>query len=45
MNPLTKKLSAFGVGTIIAVSGAYLVEPWESTQNHAYKDIVGVVTI
>ena len=45
MNPLTKKLSAFGVGTIIAVSGAYLVEPWESTQNHAYKDMVGVVTI
>ena len=45
MKPLTKKLSAFGVGTIIAVSGAYLVEPWESTQNHAYKDMVGVVTI
>ena len=45
MNTLTKKLLSLGVGSIIAVSGAYLVEPWESTQNHAYKDIVGVVTI
>ena len=45
MNTLTKKLLSLGAGSVIAVSGAYLIEPWESTQNHAYKDMVGVVTI
>lgn len=45
MNSLMKRLTALGATSIIAVSGALLVEPWESTKNHAYKDIVGIPTI
>ena len=45
MNPLTKRLLALGASSVIAVSGAYLVEPWESTKNQAYRDMVGIPTI
>ena len=45
MNPLTKRLAALGASSVIAVSGAYLVEPWESTKNQAYRDMVGIPTI
>lgn len=45
MNPLTKRLVALGASSVIAVSGAYMVSPWEGKENHAYKDIVGVATI
>lgn len=45
MNPLVKRLSLLGASSVIAVSGAYLVEPWESTKNQAYRDMVGIPTI
>lgn len=45
MNALTKRLVALGASSVIAVSGAYLVEPWESTKNQAYRDMVGIPTI
>lgn len=45
MNILSKRLLALGASTVVAVSGAYLVEPWEDTKNQAYKDMVGVPTI
>ena len=45
MKALTKRLLALGATSVVAVSGAYLVEPWESTKNQAYRDLVGVPTI
>lgn len=45
MNPLTKKLLTLGTSAIIAVTGGYMISPWEGMENHAYKDIVGVATI
>ena len=45
MKVLTKRLLALGATSVIAVSGAYLVEPWESTKNQAYRDMVGIPTI
>ena len=45
MNALTKRLLALGAASAIAVSGAYLIEPWESTKNQAYRDMVGIPTI
>ena len=45
MSPLTKKLLSWGVSGVIAVSAGYAVAPLEGMSNHAYKDIVGVVTI
>lgn len=45
MRIVTKRLLALGAGSVIAVSGAYLVEPWEGTKNQAYKDMVGIPTI
>lgn len=45
MKALTKRLLTLGASSVIAVSGAYLVEPWESTKNQAYRDIVGIPTI
>ena len=44
MNSLTRKLSTWGVTAVIAVTGGVLIAPWEGKENHAYKDIVGVVT-
>lgn len=45
MNPLVKRLSLLGASSVIAVSGAYMINPWEGKENHAYRDIVGVATI
>lgn len=45
MNPLTKRLVALGTSSVIAISGAYLVAPWEGSSNKAYRDMVGVPTI
>lgn len=45
MNPLVKRLSMLGASSVIAVSGAYLVAPWEGSSNQAYKDMVGVPTL
>lgn len=45
MNTLTKRLLALGATSVIAVSGVYLVEPWEGTRNQAYRDMVGIPTI
>lgn len=45
MNTLTKKLTAIGATAVIAVSGGVLVGPWENRENHAYKDMVGIVSI
>lgn len=44
MNILTKRLITLGTTTVVAIAGGVLVGPWESKENHAYKDIVGVVT-
>lgn len=45
MNILVKRFTTIGASTVIAVSGAFMVDKWEGNENHAYKDIVGVVTI
>ena len=45
MNPLVKRFVAIGATSVIATTGAFLIDPWEGNENHAYKDIVGVVTI
>lgn len=51
MNPLSKKLIVLGLSSTIAVSGAYVISPWEGGKkdkqgnNIAYLDIVGVPTI
>lgn len=45
MKALTKKLLALGASSLIAVTGGYLIDPWEGKRNVAYKDIVGVYTI
>lgn len=45
MNPLTKRLVALGTSSVIAISGAYLVAPWEGNSNQAYRDMVGVPTL
>lgn len=45
MNPLVKRFVALGATSTIAVTGAFLIDPWEGNENHAYEDIVGVVTI
>ena len=48
---LTKRLIALGLSSTIAISGAYLVVPWEGEKkdkqgnNIAYIDMVGVPTI
>lgn len=45
MNPITKRLLALGASSVIAVTGGYMVAPWEGKENNAYKDIVGIPTI
>lgn len=45
MKALTKRLLALGASSVIAVSGAYLVAPWEGSTNQAYRDMVGVPTL
>lgn len=44
MNPLTRKLTVCGATAVVAITGGVLVAPWEGKENHAYKDIVGVIT-
>lgn len=45
MNPLTKKLLVLGASSVIAVTGGYLIAPWEGKRNAAYLDMVGIPTI
>lgn len=45
MNALTKKLLALGASFVIAVTGGYLVGPFEGKRNEAYLDIVGIPTV
>lgn len=45
MKVLTKRLLALGVTGAIAVTGGYMVGPWEGVETKAYQDIVGVWTI
>lgn len=45
MNALTKRLLAIGASSVIAITGGYLIGPWEGKENNAYKDIVGIPTI
>lgn len=45
MKALTKRLITLGVSSVIAVSGAYMVAPWEGDSNKAYLDMVGIPTI
>ena len=44
MNTLYKKLAAYGLGGAVALSGAYLVAPWEGKENRVYVDPVGILT-
>lgn len=45
MNKVYKKLLGYGLGGAIALSGAYLVAPFEGKSNPAYVDPVGILTI
>lgn len=45
MNNLTTKLLALGASGVIAITGGYMVGPWEGVEKKAYQDIVGVWTI
>ena len=45
MNPLVKRFVAIGATSVIATTGAFLIDPWEGNENQAYRDIVGVATI
>lgn len=45
MNSLHKKLLSYGLGSAIALSGAYLVSPFEGKENKAYLDPVNIWTI
>lgn len=36
MNTLYKKLAAYGLGGAVALSGAYLVAPWEGKENRVH---------
>lgn len=45
MNALTKKLLALGASSIIAVTGGYLIGPFEGKRNAAYLDLVGIPTL
>lgn len=45
MNPLTKRLLALGASSVIAITGGYLVGPYEGKRNNAYLDMVGIPTI
>ena len=51
MNALTKRLLALGLSSAVAISGAYLVAPFEGSKkdkqgnNIAYIDMVGIPTV
>lgn len=42
---LLKRFTAIGATAIVAVTGAFLIDPFEGNRNNAYTDMVGVVTI
>lgn len=45
MNPLIRRFSVLGATSVVAVTGALLIDPWEGNKNHAYIDMVGVATV
>ena len=42
---LYKKLLGVGLGSALAISGAFIVAPFEGQENKAYIDPVGIVTV
>ena len=44
MKAVYKKLAAYGLGSAIALSGAYLVAPHEGKENKTYLDPIQVIT-
>lgn len=42
---LYKKLLGVGLGSALAISGAFIVSPFEGKENKAYIDPVGIVTV
>ena len=42
---LYKKLLGVGLGSALAISGAFIVAPFEGKENKAYIDPVGIVTV
>lgn len=44
-NSLYKKLISYGLGGALALSGAFLIGPWEGKENMAYLDPVDIYTI
>ena len=42
---IKQKLAAYGLSSVIVLSGAYLVAPFEGKSNPAYLDPVGIWTI
>lgn len=45
MNKIHKQLLGYGLGGALAISGAFLVAPFEGKENKAYIDPVGIYTI
>ncbi len=42
---LYKKLLGVGLGSALAISGAFIVAPFEGKENKAYIDPVGIITV
>lgn len=42
---LYKKLLGVGLGSALAISGAFIVAPFEGKENKAYIDPIGIVTV
>lgn len=42
---MTKRLAALGLSAAAALSGGYLIAPWEGKRNEVYLDVVGVPTV
>ena len=42
---LYKKLLGVGLGSALAISGAFIIAPFEGKENKAYIDPVGIVTV
>ena len=45
MRALTKTLLSLGASSVVAISGGYLVGPYEGKRNTAYLDMVGIPTV
>lgn len=45
MNVLSKRLLTLGASGVVAITGGYVISPWEWKENQAYRDIVGVATV